>query len=1014
MRVLIVAKTRRGAGACVGGITQDGRSVRLVAADADRNEHAGLEYSVGEVWAIEANPDPNVIPPHVENMIVHRAERSKRVGNIEEIIHRFMPPVEGGPEHLFDGWLQATPAGGLYIAEGTGLPSCSTMFWTPDHPLQRDVDGKRIRYRYPTPDGGRTLTFVGFQEPVEVIPAGTLLRVSLAHWWRPRDQPEEELRCHVQLSGWFLRQKNCSPSVASTAMVAPKPVVSRATSEAAGAAATPCGLNHARQILKQTFGFKEFLPLQADIITRVLDRGDTLVVLPTGGGKSLCYQLPALLLDGLTVVVSPLIALMQDQVSQLHQIAVQAAFLNSTLALNEYTSITKRVRSGEVPLLYVAPETLLRPETLVLLEQSRFACFAVDEAHCISEWGHDFRPEYRQLQQVRRRFPQAVCVALTATATSRVREDIRRLLGIEAAGEFVASFNRPNLFLAVRPRRDGLGQTLAFLEKHRGQSGIIYCSVRKQVDRLAAELTARGWSALPYHAGLDARTRRRNQDAFIRDDATIMVATVAFGLGINKSNVRFVLHYNLPRDIESYYQEIGRSGRDSLPAECLLLHSRADAVTIRRFIDEGAESERAGRQARLDAMIRYAETAGCRRVPLLAYFGETLSTERGQPGPPAPTGPVAPADKAVRPPAGGAKGHCGQCDNCRAGEHPVQTVDVTEAARKFLECVQRTGECFGPSHIIDVLRGSRSERVLARRHERLGVYGAGQEFTKDEWRELVHQFIEQGLVQQDLEYGGLRLGAKARQVLGGEKVLVRRQPAPAQAAVHESAPTEHDPELFEHLRRKRRELADLAGVPPYFIFSDRTLVEMATHLPRTREQLLAINGVGEVKLANYGDTFLHLIDDYCTSHGRSESPTGGQDTAGETAWITVKRRFEEVGEAFAAGQSISELAERFGVKQGTILQNLQRWHDAGHPLDANRLLQCSRLPPQERERALAQFRRLGHRQLSPVYDALGGQVAYDELHLLRLYLMCQTQETLQEKPKAAVGASAGSTGARLT
>ncbi|HEY9174840.1 MAG TPA: RecQ family ATP-dependent DNA helicase, partial [Verrucomicrobiae bacterium] len=580
MRVLIVAKTRRGTGACVGGLTQDGRSVRLVAEDALWNDHAGLEYAVGEVWEIEATPAPALLPPHVENIIVRSKRRLKRVPNLEKIIRRLMPPVEGGPEQLFDGRLQTLPSGGLYIAERTGLPSRSTMFWVPDQPLRRDVEGKRIHYRYPTDDGGRTLTFVGFQEPIEVIPAGALVRVSLAHWWRPKDaSPEDELRCHAQLSGWFL------PDQSSLGLAVEVPA---RNPEAVVAPPEPApDLAAARHVLKHTFGFGEFLPLQEAIITRVLQRRDTLVIMPTGGGKSLCYQLPALLLDGLTVVASPLIALMQDQVSQLHELAVRAAFLNSTLANRDYVSIANRVRGGDVRILYVAPETLLRPETLVLLEQSRLACFAVDEAHCISEWGHDFRPEYRQLQQVRRRFPQAACIALTATATPRVREDIRRLLRIAADGEFVASFNRPNLFLAVQPRRDGLGQVLAFLEQHKAQSGIIYCSVRKQVDSLAAELQARGWPALPYHAGLDAETRRRNQDQFIRDDATIMVATIAFGMGINKSNVRFVLHYNLPRDVESYYQEIGRSGRDGLPADCLLLHSRADAITIRKFIDEG-------------------------------------------------------------------------------------------------------------------------------------------------------------------------------------------------------------------------------------------------------------------------------------------------------------------------------------------------------------------------------------------------------------------------------------------
>ncbi|HEU0038148.1 MAG TPA: DNA helicase RecQ [Verrucomicrobiae bacterium] len=947
MRVLIVAKTRRGGGACVGGLTQDGRSVRLVAADAEINEHAGLEYHVGEVWEIESAPDPHFVPPHVENTIVRAARRLKRVEDIEQIIHRFMPPASGGPEKLFDGRLQALPSGALYIAERTGLPSRSTMFWVSDQPLQRDVEGKRIRYRYPGDGGGRTLTFVGFQEPVEIIPAGALLRVSLAHWWRPPDRPDEELRCHAQLSGWFLPEKSSSSpraieGTASSSQHEPVPDLARAG-----------------QVLKQTFGFGDFLPLQAELVARVLQRRDTLAIMPTGGGKSLCYQLPALLLDGLTVVVSPLIALMQDQVSQLHQLAVHAAFLNSTLAHRDYVSIASRVRAGEVRILYVAPETLLRPETLMLLEQSRLACLAVDEAHCISEWGHDFRPEYRQLQPVRRRFPQATCVALTATATPRVREDIRRLLDIEAAGEFVASFNRPNLFLAVQPRRDGLGQALAFLEQHRGQAGIIYCSTKKHVDRLAAELAARGWPALPYHAGLDAATRRQNQNEFIREDATIMVATVAFGMGINKSNVRFILHYHLPRDLESYYQEIGRSGRDGLPADCLLLQRRADATLLRRFIDEGAGSERAGRQARLEAMIRYAEAAGCRRGPLLGYFGEEPDAR------------------------------CGHCDNCRAGERPVELAEVTEAAQKFLTCVQRTGECFGPTQIIGVLRGSRSQRVLSRRHDRLPVYGTGRDVSPEAWRELVRQFIAQGLVEQDFQFGGLRLTDKARQVLGGTKVFVRRQLVPEAVAIREDERTEHDPELFERLRRKRREFADQAGVPAYIIFSDHALIEMATHLPRTKDQFLAINGVGEARLANYGEALLHLIREYCAARGIPDAPASQATQTETTRWLTTKRRFEEVGEAFVAGQSLDELAARFAVKRGTILQNLQHYGDAGHRLDADRVMRCSTLSPKGRERVLAVFSQLGHEALGPVQDALGGSVPYEELHLLRLYLKCR-------------------------
>ena len=668
MRVLIVAKTRRGAGACVGGITAEGKSVRLVAVNASTNQHAGLEYEVGEVWEVDWAPDTHIVPPHVENTIVLRAWRLKQSVEVEKAVLRFMPPVAGGPEKLFDGRLQSSGAKGLYIAQRSGLPGRSTMFWRPDRDLALDYEGKRIRYRYPSEDGGRAITFVGFQEPVETIPAGTLVRVSLAHWWRPADKPEQELRCYVQLSGWFPceRAASAKPPVAGVgnkaspmltsadrglqvdrARLVPRddsdttvqmgaserghccPPFSDAHTHGQEYPRADAGLGRAREVLKQTFGFNQFLPVQGEVVAHVLQGRDTLAVMPTGGGKSLCYQLPAMIREGLTVVVSPLIALMQDQVSQLRQLAIPAAFLNCTVPLHEYTAIMNRVRRGEMRLLYIAPETLLRPETLLLMEQSHLTCLAVDEAHCISEWGHDFRPEYRQLEAVRRRFPRAVCLALTATATGRVREDIRRLLGIAADGQFVASFNRRNLFLAAEPRTDGLAQTLAFLEAHRGQAGIIYCGKRRQVDELSASLNANGWPALPYHAGLDDKVRAQNQEQFIHDKVPLIVATIAFGLGINKPNVRFVLHYNMPKDLEGYYQEIGRGGRDGLPAECLLLYSWADAMVHRHFIDQGAESQCAGRHARLNALMDYAEARGCRRVPLLAYFGEVLKAPCG-------------------------------------------------------------------------------------------------------------------------------------------------------------------------------------------------------------------------------------------------------------------------------------------------------------------------------------------------------------------------------------------------
>jgi ATP-dependent DNA helicase RecQ len=775
-----------------------------------------------------------------------------------------------------------------------------------------------------------------------VIPAGTLLRVSLAHWWRPAEKPEEEERCYVQLSGWFLKEDartNCPHSD--------------------DAVPVSCPRADAREVLKKTFGYGDFLPLQADIVGRVLDRKDALVVMPTGGGKSLCYQLPAVMFDGLTVVVSPLIALMEDQVRQLRDLNIPAAFLNSTVAHQEYVATKNRIRNGEVKILYVAPETLLRPETLVLMEQSNLRCLAVDEAHCVSEWGHDFRPEYRQLPEVRQRFPQAVCMALTATATDRVRADIGQLLGIAREGQFVASFNRPNLFLRVEMRGDGLAQTLAFLEGHRGESGIIYCATRKQVDELAADLNANGWPALPYHAGMGDQARRSNQAQFINDEVPLMVATIAFGMGINKPNVRFVLHYNLPKDLESYYQEIGRAGRDGFPSECLLLHSRGDAMTIRHFIDQGAPTERAGREERLNAMMRFAEARECRRVPLLAYFGES----RTQP--------------------------CGACDNCTRPAATGEMTDVTVAAQKFLSCVVRTGNVFGSSHLIGVLRGSRAAKILSRGHDQLSTYGIGKEHSAEEWQRLAHEFVRAGLLDQNLEFGGLSLTSKGQAVLTkGEKVLVPGQPcgtgrqdAGAPSAGQTRSPAHPAPELFQKLRDLRKQIADEAGVPAYFIFADRTLLEMGSAMPQDEQQLLRINGVGEAKLAKYGAQFLGVIAEY--GGGHNPRPTG---PPAPPIVRTARRRFHEIGELYATGQPLEAIGARFNIQRETLIQNLVRFHEAGGSIDAARLLsECSLAEP-DRDSAVETFQRLGTERLAPVHQALQGQVPYSELHLLRLYL----------------------------
>jgi len=1008
MNVLIVAKTRQGSGACIGGITFDGRSVRLIAADAATNEHAGREYDVGDVWAVDAHPATDVIPPHVENIVVHRKRRMGPMTNPAPFIERHMPPRVGGPDALYEGLTQATPTGALYIAQASGVPPYSTTFWRPDQPLQLVHDGKRLRYRYPTPDGGRTLVFVGFQEPLDVMPAGTLVRVSLAHWWRPQTDETGELRCYVQLSGWFLsRSERDRPPHAAPAGAATEDVAAEAASspnrrghtsgspnpEASGQgdprpAQTGCEplppgpsptarplagageMAEARRLLKTVFGHDAFWPPQAEIIANVLRRRDTLAVMPTGGGKSLCYQLPALLFDGLTVVVSPLIALMQDQVDQLRESGVPAAFLNSTLDYPNYVATMRDVRQGVVKLLYTSPETLLRPETLVMLDQCQVDCLTIDEAHCISSWGHDFRPEYRQLLPVRRRYPATVCLALTATATPRVQQDITATLGFDQANVFVASFNRKNLYLAVRPRIDGLGQTLAFLAAHRGESGIIYCSTREGVDRLAAQLAERGWPARPYHAGLDDETRLHHQRLFVRDEAPIMVATIAFGMGIDKSNVRFVLHYNLPKNIENYYQEIGRAGRDGLRADCLLLFSQGDVGTIYHFIEQGAAAERPGRSARLQALVRYAQSRECRRAPLLGYFGETV------------------ADAA-----------CSMCDNCLAAGRSeagaeadaAAQADVTEAAQKFLRCVMETGQMFGAGHIVDVLRGSRSQKVLRQRHDRLSTYDAGQEYPAKQWRHLAQEFITQGLVTQDMQYGSLHLTSKGHQVLKGEKVYAML--AELQAGVSgPAAERPYDAVLFEQLRGLRRQLADEANLPPFIIFSDRSLAEMTTFFPQTPERFTDIDGVGQRKLERYGERFLAVIRAYCQEQGIQEIAKGSAASARATTRTSGKRRFEEVGELFAAGHSVEDLEALYGVKTATIVSHLYRYLQAGGPVDAGRVLGASGLDPETQERVLAVFAEHGPERLNPIFEALGGTVSYDELHVLRVYYVAGSRD----------------------
>jgi ATP-dependent DNA helicase RecQ len=664
--------------------------------------------------------------------------------------------------------------------------------------------------------------------------------------------------------------------------------------------------------------------------------------------------------DGLTVVVSPLISLMKDQVEQLRAYGVPALFLNSSLAPQEYQENMDFVKRGEVKLLYVAPETLLTPRILSLLAGLKVDCLTIDEAHCISEWGHDFRPEYRQLVEVRKKFPNAVCLALTATATSRVRQDIHSTLKFATSNEFVASFNRENLFIEVLPKRDPIQQTLDMLKHYKDQSGIVYCFSRKQVDELASYLISRGYSVGPYHAGLEDSERKQNQEAFIRDDVQIIVATIAFGMGINKPNVRFVIHYDLPKSIEGYYQEIGRAGRDGLPAHCLLLYSYADVAKINYFIDQKEGEERRIAIQHLNAIVGYAEDErNCRRKPLLNYFGEGYTTD-----------------------------NCSNCDNCNSSPTPL--TDVTIPAQKFLSCIKRADEKFGAGHITDILLGSKNEKVLRWGHDKLSTYGIGGELTKKQWMHLARQLLSMGYLKQEGEYHTLSLTLKALEAL--------RKRAPIMGVLQEAERVkregkkkeelEYNHALFAILRQKRKEMADEAGVPPYIIFSDRTLTEIAAYYPQSTASLLNISGVGQVKLHQYGDAFLEVTKAYSEKHGLKEKQKQATREKSD-----ANRRYVIVAEAYNAGDTVEDLMRKYGVTVGTILDHLSRYLAAGNALRKDSDLQSlTSATPDQQQAAFAAFDELSPTYLKPIYDKMNGALTYDELKILRLMYLISNQE----------------------
>jgi len=695
----------------------------------------------------------------------------------------------------------------------------------------------------------------------------------------------------------------------------------------------------ALKTLRTVFGYEQFRPMQDEVVEQIISGGDALVLMPTGGGKSLCFQIPALVREGTAIVISPLIALMQDQVAALHQNGISAAFLNSSLSSQQAAEVTRQFSMGELDLLYVAPERLMMPHTLSMLEQSRIALFAIDEAHCVSQWGHDFRPEYIKLSILHERFPTIPRIALTATADEATRKEIIERLSLDDAKIFNNGFDRPNIQYRITENQGNAREQLyRFIRnEHDGEAGIIYCLSRKRVDDTAAWLSRKGLRALPYHAGHSNDVRQQHQERFLREEGIIIVATIAFGMGIDKPDVRFVAHLNLPKSIEAYYQETGRAGRDGRPSNTWMSYGLQDVITLRQMQENSDANETFKRTERhkLDAMLGLCELTTCRRQALLRYFDDTLDEP------------------------------CGNCDNCLS---PPETWNATVAAQKALSCVHRTGQRFGVNYLIDVLRGSDAERIKQFAHDKLSTYGIGKEHTAVEWRTLYRQLISHGLLSVDIDgHGGLRLTNESRPVLRGETQLHLRKMTKKLASGRQRSKTPFgktaDSKFWEALRNKRKQLATEQGIAAYMIFHDATLMEMVDRRPQTLDQLGLISGIGAKKLEAYGNEFLVVITEY------------GDEIFDESVSNTTDNTIQ----LLCKGMKPLEIAHERELKLTTIYSHL------AEAIAQSEVELSDVVDLDEKTLKLIRFEieQSDEGKLKPVFDALGGEFDYGILRCIK-------------------------------